>query len=446
MIERATLAGEQGARWAFRLAIVAALVVFAFLGHRQWFVRDDWGFLLSRNALHRARGWQAWLFEAQDGHWMTPPILMFRAVHLLFGIDSYWPFLVMVLAMHVGIVVLVHELCRRVGVAPWTAALLCGALLVFGNGWENIVFAIQITFNLSLLAFLAQLLLVDHDGPIDRRDVAGAAIGVVGVMSSGFGPFFVLGVGVLLGLRRRWRALAVAVVPQGLAYGWWYVTWQSDPAADRTGGRLVDVPRFVLRGLTSTFHSLTILPGLGVVALVASLAAVATKPAWSRSQTMLVALWVTVLAMLAGVGIHRVGFGIAFAASSRYQYVVAMLCVPALACAIDLLRRARRVPVVYAGLAVVVLTGVSNANSLRINADRWADASQDQKDIFELIAGSPWFARADPLIVPYLLSPDVDVATLHELVDEDAITPHPPADAAELARVAAILGEPAPTG
>lgn len=439
------LSGERSARWGFRLAIVAAVVVFVFIGQRQWFVRDDWGFLLSRNALHRERGWQAWLFEAQDGHWMTPPILMYRAVHLLFGIDSYWPFLVMVLAMHVGIVVLAHELCRRAGAAPWTAALLCGVLLVFGNGWENIVFAIQITFNLSLLAFLAQVVLVDHDGPRDRRDVAGAAIGVIGVMSSGFGPFFVLGVGVLLGLRRRWQALAIAVIPQGLAYGWWYLTWQSDPASDRTGGSIVDVPRFMLRGLTSTFNSLTILPGLGVVAIVASLAVIAAKQRLSREQTLLIALWATTLAMLAGVGLHRVGFGIQFAASSRYQYVIAMLCAPAIACAFDLLRRVRQVPLIAAGFAVIVLAGISNANSLRINAERWADQSQQQKHTFELIAGSPLFPQANPALVPYAPSPDVDIEALHPLIAQHAITPRAPASETDLQRVATMLGLPVPT-
>ena len=444
MIDRATLAGERGARWAFHLAVGAAIVVFAFIGQGQWFVRDDWGFVLGRNVVHQQRGWSAWLFEAQDGHWLTVPILMFRAVHLLFGIGSYWPFLAMVLAMHVGIVALARELCLRAGASPWSAALLCGVLLVFGGGWENIVFAIQITFDLSLLAFLAQLVLVDHEGSVDRRDVAAGAVGLVGVMSSGFGPFFTLGVGVVLALRRRWSALSVAVVPQGLAYLWWYATWQTDPASDRTKGRIVDVPRFVLRGLTSTFDSLAVVPVLGLVAVAASLGVVVTRPRWSREQSLLIALWATTLAMLVGVGIHRVGFGIAFAASSRYQYIVAMLCAPALACAIDLVRRVRWAPLAYAGLAVIVLSGISNANALRLNAKRWAHDSQDQRRIFELIAGSSLYAHANPDVVPYPPSPDIQVRALDGLIAQHAFTPRTPATQAELDKIAAVLGVPAP--
>jgi hypothetical protein len=263
-------------------------------------------------------------------------------------------------------------------------------------------------------------------------------------MSSGFGPFFVLGIAVLLGLRRRWKALAVAVLPQGLAYVWWYVTWQSDPASDRTGGRAVDVPRFALRGLTATFDSLTSIPGVGLVALIASVAVIGTKRRMSGEQTLLIALWATVVAMLCGVGLHRVGFGISFAASSRYQYMVAMLCAPAFACAVDLLRRVPWSKTIAIGFAVLVLSGLSNANALRINAGHWADMAQEQKRDFELVAGSPLLAQANPASVPYVPSPDVHVASLRVLTVDGAITPRPPRNQGDVDRVAKLLGLPAP--
>ena len=148
---------------------------------------------------------------------MTPPILIYRGVQNLFGIDSYWPFLVPTMLVHVATVLLVRVLCRRCGVSAWTTTLMCAALLVFGSGWENIVFGIQITYNLSLCAFLAVLVLVDHDGAPDRRDVLAAVVGLIGVMSSGFGPFFVVGAAVFVVVRRRpWRTLLLVVGPQAL--------------------------------------------------------------------------------------------------------------------------------------------------------------------------------------------------------------------------------------
>ena len=164
----AWLATDRAARRVFLVAIAGAIVAWYVAGRRQWFIRDDWAFLITRNYMRDVAGWQRWLFEPTAGHWMTVPLLIYRGLRNLFGLDSYWPFLAVNLALHLGIVLAVRQLVRRAGAAEWTNTLVCTALLVFGAGWENIVFAIQITCNLSLLAFLVQMLLVDHEGDVDR--------------------------------------------------------------------------------------------------------------------------------------------------------------------------------------------------------------------------------------------------------------------------------------
>ena len=150
---------------------------------------------------------------------------------------------------------LVRVLCRRQGVSEWTTTLVCTILLVFGSGWENILFGVQVSYNLTLLGFLAQLVLTDHDGPVDWRDAVGLLCAFVGLMSSGFGPFFIVGIAVFLLLRRRWLAAAIAAVPQLIAYGWWWWAWARDaptsvPRRRQVAGRRVhrpgagrDVPR-----------------------------------------------------------------------------------------------------------------------------------------------------------------------------------------------------------
>src|SRR4029079_5174070 len=173
------------------------------------------------------------LMEPQDGHWMMWPILVFRGLYNLVGTRSYWPYMLVLWATHVGAVVLAHLWMRRFGVTAWISTLMTILLLVFGAGWENLMFAVQIVYNFSLLAFLGQLLLVDHDGPLDRRDGFGVVISLIGVSSSGFGPFFGFGVGLLLVLRRRGLPAVVAVVPQALAWIWWWLTWGSDPPGER---------------------------------------------------------------------------------------------------------------------------------------------------------------------------------------------------------------------
>jgi hypothetical protein len=430
---------DEAASWAFRAALLLTVPVMYVVGRHQWFIRDDWAFVITRNHIREQVGWDEWLLLPTIGHWMTVPLLVYRAIEVTFGIDSYWPFLIVNMTVHVGIVLAVRALCRRTLVHPWTTTLVCSGLLVFGAGWENIVFAIQITYGLSLLAFLLHVLLVDHDGPPDGRDVAGAGLALVGVMSSGFGPFFLVGIAALLALRRRWLALAIATIPQGLALAWWWLAWGRDSPEPSTGGSSAMVPAYAMRGVVSMFESLAGVPGLGPVAAVAALGVALWRGQGWRVQSLLLTLWLTAAAMYVGLGTQRVGFGIENAAISRYQYMGAMLLVPPFALAVDQLRRISA-EAVWVGRVVLVAALVLNLGSLRTNSSEWALRAADERRTLELIAGSGLAGQADPAHQPIPFSPDVRVADLDELVDEGAIVPRPPATPEEMALVRAALG------
>jgi hypothetical protein len=326
-------------------------------------------------------------------------------------------------------------------VSPWTSTLLCSILLVFGGGWMNIVFAVQITYNLSLVCFLAQVLLADHEGPIDRRDWLGAALGVLGVMSSGFGPFFIAGMAALLVLRGRWKAAAVAVLPQGLAYAWWYLTWASDIASDIVPGPRSQVPAFAVRGLTATFESLIAIPALGAVALLGALAMVFTPALTRQVRTGLAAMWVTATLMFLGIGVQRIGFGVQSAEESRYQYMAAMVLVPAVGLAVD--RLARWSPGVHrATQLLLVVSVVLNAGWLQVRSAEWADRSAATRRLFELVAGSGLLddVAPDRRIDDY--NPDVNAGWLGYLVQEGVVTPRTPSTPEEIAEVRRALGLP----
>jgi hypothetical protein len=435
---------DAAATWAFKVALVIAVPVMYIVGRHQWFIRDDWSFILTRQQIRQQFGWDEWLLLPTIGHWMTAPLLAFRTIENLFGIDSYWPFLLLNMLVHLGIVLAVRELCRRIGAHEWTTTLVCVGLLVFGAGWENIVFAIQITYGFSLLAFLLQLLLVDHDGPADRRDIVGSVLAIVGVMSSGFGPFFLVGIAALLTLRRRWIALAVAVVPQGLALAWWWLAWGDRSPEASTSGPIAMVPAYALRGVVAVFESLAGLAGLGAFAAAGTLAVALSRRSGYRNQTTQITLWVTAAAMYVGLGTQRTAFGIENAAISRYQYMGAMLLAPAFAVAVDLLRRwcSEAVWVSRALLSIAIVLGLG---TLRTESANWAIRADGERRVLELIAGSGLVDQADPDHQPLPFSPDVRVRSIPMLVERDAIVPRSPSTPDEVALVRAALGlTPAP--
>jgi len=430
---------DRGARRTWYAAVPAALVVLVIVGRHQWFIRDDWAFLLTRQRIRSSLGIDDMLLAPQDGHWMTWPVLVYELLHSVFGLGSYWPYLVVLFATHVGIVLLVRQVCGRLEVSAWTTTLICSVLLVFGAGWENIVFAIQIVYNFSLLAFLGHLLLVDHDGPVDRRDWIGTVVALFGVSSSGFGPFFAFGVGVLLATRRRWKAAAIAVIPQAAAWSVWWLTWGADPAGDQAGGSVIDVIRFVRLGLVSTFASLTGAGLLAGIGLLLALAMVVWTGTGGRRRPLVVALWATTLAMYLGIGVQRVGLGVATAGASRYQYVAAMLLAPVLGVGLDQAHRfahwARWLPRV-----VLIVALGRNLIWLSDSGGEWAQRAEQERTIFSLVAGSPERSTVDPDRWMVDFSSDVRVGDLAEMVEDGAINPRAPRTAEERAIVAEALG------
>ncbi len=424
--------------------LAAALVLFWRVGHRQWFIRDDWAFLLTRRAIREDVGIDAWLFTAQDGHWMTPPLAAYWLIERVVGIDSYWPYLLLNMSLHVAAVACVVALCRRYGVQPWTTVLVGALLLVFGSGWENVVFAVQITYNLSLVAFFAHLLLVDHDGPVGRRDAAGSAVAMVGVSSSAFGPFFVAAVFAVLAWRRRWRAALVAAVPSGVVYTWWLLTWGDDRAGEAGEASLTGALKFARLALTATLNGMTGQVLFAGAALFGIVVVVLVRPMPRDTRALVAVLAVSPVPVMLAIGWQRAVFGLESAASSRYLYMSAVLLALPFAMALDELRSVHRyaLPV---GRVIVLLAVVSNARLLVASSDDWADRSARARDVFELVAGSPATADAPGATVMVAFDPDVTVAWLPRLVEGGAIVPRTPSSVEDVEMVERVLaGTPEP--
>jgi len=436
-------ASDDGARWAFWVIMAGAVVVLYAVGRNQWFIRDDWAFVFTREKVHQASGLDDMLFQAQDGHWMTVPIIIYRVIHALFGTGSYWPYLIPMMLCHLATAVVIRTLSLRAGVSAWTATILAGMLAVFGSGWENIVFAIQLTYNLSLLAFLVHILLIDHDGPPDGRDWFGVVAGLVAVASSGFGPFFIVGTLLFMAMRRRWKAALIAVGPTALVSAWWWLVWGQDPAGKSSRSSYSQIPAFVNRGLTAVFQGLTGMASLVGIAMIATLAALLWRRRDRIANDLMVSLAVTAVLTFLGIGIERVGLGIETAANSRYVYVGAVLLIPAFGVAVDQLMRLGT-PAVWAGRLVLLGSLVLNIGALRTNATEWAKRAAGERNLLEMVAASPAFPTADPSVAPLAFSPDVRIQDIPELIADGAIHPHPATTPDEQALVTAALSQHAP--
>jgi hypothetical protein len=358
-------AGRRAERWALIVFLVVAVVsvpLLLRLGHDRWFQFDDWDFLASRDG-----GNLRDLFEPHGAHWSTLPIIAYRAEWYLFGLHSYWPYQLVSVLSHLTVVLLVRTVMRRAGVRPWTATAAVLPLVFFGAGEENITWGFQINFTFSLAFGLAQLLLADHDGPVDRRDWLALLAGLAALMSSGIGVTMVVVVGLAMLLRRGWRVAALQTVPLGLAYlVWHFVIAREDLERSQELSDPLDALRFARTTIAAGFGGLAQVPGLGWA--LGGLIVGGVFLAWrgrpfgevrkeaAAPVAMAAGAFVFVLITASG----RVGFAPGIERANRYVHVVGVLLLPVVAVAADAVMRRWRaaVPVLVAFLVASVVGNV----------------------------------------------------------------------------------------
>ena len=172
-----------------------------WIGSYRWFFGDEWSFLANRSVTVDG------LFRPHNQqHWVTIPVLVYRGLYSVVGLNAYWPYQLPVILLHLDAAALLRVIMRRAGVGPWLATVAAGAFVLLGPAEDNILWAFQITFVGALVAGLVQIILADHDGPIDRRDWMGVGAGLIALMMSGQAPSLIFGAGLVCVFRRRWAA------------------------------------------------------------------------------------------------------------------------------------------------------------------------------------------------------------------------------------------------
>jgi hypothetical protein len=250
--------GAQVALVLFVVAVVAALPLYLWRGREQWFYLDEWDYLADRNAMSPHD-----LVRPHNEHWQTLPILIYRLLWRVFGLHSYKPYQLMTIGLHLTAACLLRVAMRRAGVGGWIATAAASLFVLFGAGHENIIWAFQIGFVLSLVCGLAHLMLADHDGRLDHRDALGLAFGIAGLMSSGFGVTMSVVVGLAVLIRRGWRPAAFHVVPLAASFvAWWLAIGRG--AYSGSPGSVRSITEFVAVGVSNAFVQLGQQPGTGI--------------------------------------------------------------------------------------------------------------------------------------------------------------------------------------
>jgi hypothetical protein len=385
------------ALWVFLAIEVVAFGFFLYAGRHRWFFHDEWTFLVTRDG-----GDLSSVLKPANEHWTTLPVLAYRVLFNVFGINSYLPYQLMSVSAHLVSAALLRIVMRRAGVSPWMSTLVATVFLFLGSGDHNILRAFQVTFVGALAFGLIQLILATHDGGLDWRDGVGIGAGLLALMCSGIGIAMVAAVGAAVLLARGWRPALLQVLPLALVYvAWWWTNAKNvahDPVTVRKAAS------FSLAAVREGFSGISQVPGIGLLLAAVTLAGLVL--AWRhvgaadvRRRAAGPAGLLFGLAVFVGLTAwSRANFGTAFAAQSRYIYIVAALALPAVAVAFDTLVRRWAILIPFA--FALLLVGVPRNLDISWNQTGAGRGEASSKDVYLAFAQLPEAAGADDWIRP----------------------------------------------
>jgi hypothetical protein len=390
-MERLVGSVERGWRWWLASLLLAEGLLLLYMGRGLTFFFDDWDFVT-----HDYGGGLHSLLVAHVGNISVLPVAIYKVMFHLVGIGSYVPYRAMVVVLHLIIGGLVFVLAsRRVARAP---ALLATALVLFlGAAWEDLLWAFQVGYLLSIVGGVGAWVLLERR---DRLGDVGALLCLlVATGSSSLAIPLLIGVTVELAFRRNWSRLWIVAVPVVL-YALWYLHYGESQV---TEGSLIAAPGFAADLAAAAFGGLIgrglewgrPLALLGVLAVAVRL--VRPGPVSPRLVGLLAAglsLWAVTAATRSTISAPE---------TSRYIYLGAVVIVLVGVELLDGIAVSTRVVGVTAGLVgVAAITGLTVMHNGAQGLRGTSETVKSELGALQLAPAAPAGFQIDPQRAPQI--------------------------------------------
>jgi hypothetical protein len=399
--------------------LLVALVLLVLAGHGQHFFYDEWAFVGGK--LDSLPLPDRYLLPHNE-HWTLLPLLAYKALTATVGMGSYWPYLGLLLLLHLGVTHILWRLMLVTGSKPLVATALAAVFSIVGAAAEDLLWAFQIAFVGATLFGVTAVYLAVTGTASWRKTCVLACLVLAALATSGVGIAYLVVIPLVLLRRGRRYAAGVFGLPL-LVYLPWYATYghvlTHPPNISITAPLAVFA--FVVLGITAALTGyfgfgnnliFILLVGVPVLAglLVTRRTFLAPRTAAGRAP---LAMFIGAIAFFTTVGLARAGVGTGIAASSRYIYVAMALLLPAIAIIVSGAADQHRV-LARAIVPIALAIAVSNVVQLMAYAADTRQQNDASREVLvaasDLVRGShPIFAnqRPEPLLAPDLAVGDL---------------------------------------
>ena len=314
---------------------VVAIISFAlslWINRHTWFIGDDFAILTDRYFAASDGNWSQALLLPHNDHLVALPILVFIGLGNVFGLDNHLVYMLPAIFMHIAILLAVAIILKKRCASTLTALSAVCCVAFMSAGYEVLMMATNMAHVAPIFLGLYQLILVDHDGDISKRDIVATLLGVIAVICAGTSIPLIVMIALFLVLQRQYkRAVLIAVPPAALWLMWFveYGTLNHGVKGDTqytTFNKTEQIAQYVIKGLQGSLEAISHIGGSSTFLIVLCFLGLYKKSIMSRAILMPFCMAVGSVLFYSITGFSRVTFD--EPASGRYVYLGAIFIIP----------------------------------------------------------------------------------------------------------------------
>ena len=314
---------------------VVALVSFVlslWINRNTWFLGDDFAILTDRYFASLDGNWSQALLLPHNDHLIALPVLVFIALGHLVGLNNHLVYMLPAIFMHIAILLAIAIILKKRCTSTLTALSAVCCIAFLSAGYEVLMMATNMAHVAPIFLGLYQLILVDHDGDISKRDIVATMLGVIAVLCAGTSIPLIVMIALFLVLQRQYkRASLIALPPASLWLIWFfkYGTLNHGVKGDTqftTFNKTEQIAQYVIKGLQGSLEAISHISGSSTFLIVLCFLGLYKKSIKSQAILMPFCMAVGSVLFYFITGFSRVTFG--EPVSGRYLYLGAIFIIP----------------------------------------------------------------------------------------------------------------------
>jgi len=314
---------------------VVAILSFAlslWINRTTWFLGDDFAILTNRYFAAADGNWSQALLLPHNDHLVALPVLVFIGLGHIFGLNNHLVYMLPAIFMHLAILFAVAIILKNRCVSTLTAfsAVCCVAFM--SAGYEVLMMATNMAHVAPIFLGLYQLILVDHEGDISKRDVAATTLGVIAVLCAGTSIPLIVMIALFLALQRQFKRAALIAAPPATLWLLWFVKYGTlnhgvkGDTQYTTFNKMAQIAQYVIKGLQGSLEAISHIGGSSTFLIILCFLGLYKNSIKSKAILMPFCMAVGSVLFYFITGFSRVTFG--EPVSSRYVYLGAIFIIP----------------------------------------------------------------------------------------------------------------------